>query len=233
MEEHYGPERGSYIWGSRSVHNVRIERLWHDVTQGFGTKWYNFFYDLEAEAGLHSESDVHIWLLHLLFLPAIDQDAADWAEAWNHHKISFDGEERERSPRDMYFFGVLQEGLRGPESVVDASGTLQHLEEEIENIMTYGVDWRDLADPVLLRHHNQHNPDEPESLGPHNSQQPPHLSLVEIPTFECPFETEEQLEIFTDALLLMPEYSSRDMQDRKSLWMQALDLLLNILPMSL
>ncbi|KAF9040348.1 hypothetical protein BDP27DRAFT_1244607 [Rhodocollybia butyracea] len=231
MEEHYGVERGSYIWGRQvHVHNVRIERLWRDVTQGFGIKWYNFFYDLEACAGLCPDFDSHIWLLHYLFLSSINQDAMEWAETWNHHKLSLDGE-RDRSPRDMYFFGVIQEGLRGPEGVVDASGTLQRLEEDIENIMTYGVDWRDMANPALLHHHNLYNPEEVDQLGYHSTHCPPHLSLVEVPAFECPFETDDQQTRFVEALSLMSEFHSREMEDRKSLWIQGLDIMTQILSM--
>ena len=32
----------------RSVHNSRIERIWYDITEGFGGKWKDFFTDLEA-----------------------------------------------------------------------------------------------------------------------------------------------------------------------------------------
>ena len=192
--------------------------------QGFGIKWYIFFSDLEAQAGLKPENDIHIWLLHLLFMPSIDQDALEWAEAWNHHKMSFDGEERERSPHDMFFFGVLEQGLRGPQS-----GN----EEHIDDLNSYGVDWADLNDLSLLQHHNQHNPDELLVLGPQSSHQPPHLSLIEVPTFQCPFDTDDQMEIFTDGLLSMPEYESRDMASRQSLWTNALALLVSLLPMSL
>ena len=64
-----------------SVHNTRIERLWYDVTNGFGRKWKIFFMDLEAHHGLNPTIPEHIWLLHYLFLPAIQQDAQDWAAA--------------------------------------------------------------------------------------------------------------------------------------------------------
>ncbi|KAJ7302577.1 hypothetical protein DFH08DRAFT_722877, partial [Mycena albidolilacea] len=37
----------------RSVHNTRIERLWYDVTHGFGKKWKVFFLDLETNHGLN------------------------------------------------------------------------------------------------------------------------------------------------------------------------------------
>ncbi|KAJ7265822.1 hypothetical protein C8J57DRAFT_1069107, partial [Mycena rebaudengoi] len=37
----------------RSVHNTRIERLWYDVTHGFGQKWKKFFTDLEVNHGLN------------------------------------------------------------------------------------------------------------------------------------------------------------------------------------
>lgn len=76
---------------SRSVHNTRIERLWYDVTSGFGQKWNNFFYDLEMHCSLNPDSAWHIWLLHYLFLSAINDDAAEWVMMWNNHTMQLRG----------------------------------------------------------------------------------------------------------------------------------------------
>ncbi|KAK7037429.1 hypothetical protein VNI00_011180 [Paramarasmius palmivorus] len=213
MESNFGVERGSYIWG-RSVHNIRIERLWRDVTAGFGMKWYNFFFDLELRHGLVPDIDGHIWLLHHLFLPSIDQDAAEWAGAWNSHRIRLE-ESRDSSPNELFIFGALQDGLRDPTGAVDV----------VDDIASYGVDWADLSDSSLLRHHNQHNQHELEPLEPHHSHQPPHLNLVEVPEFEAPFDNEEQATMFFEGLEAIPEYYSRNMNDREQLWTQALRLL--------
>ncbi|KAJ7488564.1 hypothetical protein B0H11DRAFT_2406659, partial [Mycena galericulata] len=43
----------NWISSIRSVHNTRIERLWYDVTHGFGKKWKVFFLDLETNHGLN------------------------------------------------------------------------------------------------------------------------------------------------------------------------------------
>lgn len=106
MEEYRGTGRGSYIWGRwvvcapqhaaylflpRSVHNTRIERLWYDVTKGFGQKWKNFFIELETHYHLQAHNTAHIWLLHYLFKASIDQDAAEWVEAWNAHTMQLKG----------------------------------------------------------------------------------------------------------------------------------------------
>lgn len=116
MEDAMGPNRGSYIWGrseafcdsifssspvTRSVHNTRIERLWYDVTEGFGQKWKDFFYTLEDDHGLDVSEPTHIWLLHWLFLDTINAEALAWAEAWNSHKIQLDGERRS-SPQQLF-----------------------------------------------------------------------------------------------------------------------------------
>jgi transposase InsO family protein len=68
-----------------SVHNIRIECLWHDVTQGFGRKWKQFFQLLELHHDLKPNLDAHVWLLHHVFLDAVNDDAFQWVEAWNHH----------------------------------------------------------------------------------------------------------------------------------------------------
>lgn len=93
----------------------------------------------------------------------------------------------------------------------------------------YGVDWRDLGNPTLLRHHSEHNEDEGENMDDWETRKPACLSLVDVPSFECPFATDEQLQIFNDALLTMPEYHSRDMAQRQTVWSRALDLLIIIL----
>ncbi|KAJ7836220.1 hypothetical protein B0H13DRAFT_2240031 [Mycena leptocephala] len=131
MEEVNGPGRGSFIWG-RSVYNTRIERLWYDVTHGFGKKWKVFFLDLETNHGLNPTRPGHVWLLHHLFLASVNRDAQDWAEAWNSHQLTI-RRQRERSPRDLFLFGMLREGPRGISSFLTPD------EEVIEDLNEYGM----------------------------------------------------------------------------------------------
>ena len=56
----------------RSVHNIRIERLWVDVTAKVGARWASTFRYLEQHMGLDINSANHIWLLHhLSYVPTI------------------------------------------------------------------------------------------------------------------------------------------------------------------
>lgn len=95
-----------------------------------------FFLDLEANHGLNPTRPGHIWLLHHLFLASVNRDAQDWAEAWNSHQLTV-RRQRERSPRDLFVFGMLREGPRGISSVL-----AQEEEEVIEDLNDYGVDWK-------------------------------------------------------------------------------------------
>ena len=132
-----------YNTSFRSVHNIQIERLWFDVTSGFGRKWKVFFQELEMWDGLDVENSSHIWLLHHLFLSAINKDTQDWLGAWNNHVVSMQGE-WQRSPRDTYFFGMLEEGPQG----------VKLAEEDFAG---YGVDWEELNDVWIRAHHDEAN----------------------------------------------------------------------------
>ncbi|KAJ7763756.1 hypothetical protein B0H16DRAFT_1661738 [Mycena metata] len=197
MEEVRGTGRGSYIWG-RSVHNIRIERLWVDFARGVGNKWIDFFYELELYYGLSHDNAAHIWLIHHLFLDAINQDVQDWAEAWNSHKLTR-GNGRRRSPRDMFTFGLLEQGPRGLDTILyqEEEAAFAHIEE-------FGIDWAAQADPDLLEHHSQNNDvivDPPE--GP--------LSAALITQLDA-------------TLVGCVDINSRDMGVRKLVWQEALSI---------
>ena len=131
----------------RSVHNVRIERLWVDVTAQLGAKWADIFTELELRYGLDINNTNHIWLLHHLFLSTINQELAFFAESWNQHRIQMrDGPNR--SPADMFVFDTLVQGVRGGQ-LPDAMDS-----EELE---VYGVDWEALRDDRLLRSQRANN----------------------------------------------------------------------------
>ncbi|KAJ3018436.1 hypothetical protein NUW54_g338 [Trametes sanguinea] len=206
MEEHRGTDRGSYIWG-RSVHNTRIERLWYDVTNGFGKKWKVFFLELEREHGVDTTLSAHIWLLHHLFLDAINQDASGWADAWNAHPLSLPGGGA-RSPRDMFIFGMLEHGAHGIEAFMQQ-------EPPVEDLEHYGVDWDAMDDPVLMAHFDQHNPTTASTTAPFRiDAAPPHLSDVPCQEPGCPL-TPEQVHSLDARLARLVDLSSQDMGVRR------------------
>ncbi|KAJ7668905.1 hypothetical protein B0H17DRAFT_949670 [Mycena rosella] len=214
MEEHRGSGRGSYIWG-RSVHNTRIERLWYDVTHGFGQKWKNFFHDLEINHGLNPRSTSDIWLLHHLFLGSINDDAQEWSRAWNSHKLQIKGE-RKRSPRDMFLFSMVQDGPRGIESLREP------VDEDVRDPSSYGIYWQVTDEPRLMHHLLRENPQDWEHENPFHAP-PSELSDVPCEPPNCPFIA-EQVALLDTTLQGRVDVRSRKMVIRRLVWQEAFSI---------
>lgn len=203
---------------SRSVHNTRIERLWFDVTRSYGQKWKNFFIDLETHCGLNPQLPAHIWLLHHLFLCAIDQDAQDFVHTWNNHVMNFKGQ-RNASPREMYLFSLLEDGPRGLE------GRIQSGEEDIEDLENYGIDWDVAQDARYQNHFLESDPhaeqnqveDNPFHVGPAQ------LSHVPCDEPNCPL-TADQILHLDEQLLVRADLSNRSMEIRRLVWTHAVEI---------
>jgi hypothetical protein len=202
---------------NRSVHNSRIERIWYDVTEGFGGKWKNFFTDLEANEYLNVNNPAHIWLIHHLFLDQINLDALAWAEMWNNHKLQIRGE-HQQTPQEMFFFSMLEDGPRG------LNGPHQNREDglEGEDVSLYGVDWEVMEeeDEPLTTHHHRHNS---VLLNNPFSTAPSTLSEVECTPPDRPLSP-EGIRQLDHRLSQRLDVNSRSMLVRRTIWINALQV---------
>lgn len=210
----------------RSVHNIRIEHLWVDFTAGIGAKWKNSFEELEVQSDLHPNLPSHIWLLHYLFLDKLNQDIMDWANTWNNHKMHIPGVGT-RSPTDLRWFSMLQDGARGFVPSESAAQYFEPLEDTVppNEVAEYGTDWDVYHNRQIHDHHSANNSADTFAENPFISHYPDNFNVVDVQESRCPF-TLEELNLFNHNLSLLPESLrfSRELPSLKQLWILALEI---------
>lgn len=171
---------------------------------------------LEAHHGLQPDCSPHIWLLHFLFLDAINQDITGWIGTWNSHHLQMKGEES-LSPEQRYFFSMLDDGPRGfnpddPDD--DLCG---------DDIATFGIDWEAMDDPQMRHHHTTHNPVEEGNPFDPNSG-PQKLSEVNVESPTCPLSPDQVLWLSEQLKSSGFDLNTNNEFIRREIWVTAFEL---------
>lgn len=135
-----GDQRHSHVTG-RSVHNIRIERLWRDVFIQVCQKYHNLFYGMEDEGLLDAENVYHIFALHKVYLPVIIEELEIFRQGYNKHRLST---ENGRSPEQLWTSGILSHINSDATPVQNLYG--RPLEETLEvQLRYYGLNPEDFS----------------------------------------------------------------------------------------
>ena len=198
------------------MHNIRIERLWVDITAQVGASWAEAFTNLEMNFGLDINNTHHIWLLHHLFLQSLNDQLSFFAESWNQHRMQIrDGPNR--SPADMFGFDMLVHGLRGDRLIPETEENMT--DEELE---VYGVDWEALQNGRILESVRQNEQSDTDTTSWIGRTGPPN-NLNEVPLFPPDAPTVNDVSAFDTSMATWLE-SQMGSATISSIWVYGLAL---------
>ncbi|KAI0093417.1 hypothetical protein BDY19DRAFT_990059 [Irpex rosettiformis] len=123
-----------------------------------------------------------MWLLHSLFLDAINADCAQFCVDWNAKPIT--GQVNHRSPNDLRFIGQTANGVYVENLTEEQSNILAHYLEPAAPDIANGIEVEAVAQD------NEHN---------FNHE------AVDVPESEDPFATMEEEQVFWATLAILQE----------------------------
>jgi hypothetical protein len=179
-------------------------------------KWRNFFEELEENHGLDRDLPAHLWLLHHLFLPMLNRDLSCWAEHWNAHVIQLKNE-RNKSPQEMFFFGMLERRVPGVLEVIqdeerEGSPEEEHLEVALDVMDALG----EMNDEVIVSEFRARNGN------PFEDHIPTNFSVVHCEPPRCPLNP-GHVDDLNSVLRAEFDICTTSMVVRRMMWRRALN----------
>ena len=103
MYEVFGEDADCCLTG-KSTGNQKVERVHRDSTEK-ALEPYILLFRYFVVRGLNVDNNLHLFMLHFLFMARINESLMEFVKAWNHHKLRT---VNNRTPTQLLLLGQLQ-----------------------------------------------------------------------------------------------------------------------------